>query len=67
MILGNKECCEEIAYFLKHGEYPQNNHKCTQSYTSSDREYDEKLYQDFIESNNYEWQNETTYKYALWH
>ena len=40
MILGNEECDEEIAYFLKHGKYPPyERHKCTYGLTEADIDY----------------------------
>lgn len=67
MMLGEFECDEETAYFLKHGKHMPLKERCKQSQFSSDPEYDEELYREFIESNNFEWERETTYRYALWY
>lgn len=65
MMLGNQECDADTAYFLKHGHYPPPRKKCQEA-EATDIEFDDEKYREFQESNYFEWQYETTYKYAIY-
>ena len=58
MILGEYECNDDVAYFLKNGKYPPSTTRCTQStpdYSCYSYEEEQDKYMEYLEDRFFEY------------